>query len=306
MSDAPRPTSRALPLLCLLRPAQWIKNIVLFAPFFFSLWNAKAGFADGTYTAQAFLSIVREFLAFCALSSAVYIFNDIVDAPRDRLHPRKRFRPIASGEIPVREAWPYALALLVAAVLLHGSAPGLSILAAYLGLQVLYTFLLKKVPVLDVVCIALGFVLRVLAGGAACAVVPSPWILSCTFFLALFLALCKRRQERAELGESGDTRPALRGLSLRALDALVYASAGVTLLSYAAYTQAPATIANFGSRGLLLTLPFVALGIARYIVLLHRRNETERPERVLLTDLPLLAIILLFGLSVAAVFLILK
>lgn len=292
-------------ILRLLRPAQWIKNVVVLAPVFFSLWNAGE---PGVWNRlrDALLPACATVVAFCLVSSAVYILNDLMDAPRDRLHPRKRFRPIASGAVTPAQAGAVMVSLMAlhTVLLLRLPVAAAQIFAAYFLLQILYTGGLKHLPVLDVTCIAAGFALRVVAGGFAARVSLSPWLLACTFLLSLFLALCKRRQEKAELGESGDnTRPALRGLSLRALDTFVYISAGVTLLCYAAYTQAPSTVTNFGSRGLILTLPFVALGIARYLVLLHRHDETERPERVLLTDLPLLAIIFLFGLSVAGVFL---
>ncbi len=294
------------PFVRLLRPAQWIKNVVLFAPLFFSLWNA-ADSAAGRTPALPLGRATFAFLCFCLLSSGIYVFNDLVDAPRDRLHPRKRLRPVASGEVSFANASAIAALLphLALALSLFCGKRTTVIFIGYFLLQILYTLLLKHLPVLDVIAIASGFVLRVAAGGAACSVPLSPWILLCTFFLALFLALCKRRQEKSELAGSPSSaaRPSLRHIPLRLLDTLVFLSAAAALLCYAAYTQAPATVRNFGTRGLALTLPFVGLGFARYLVLLHRTDETERPERVLLTDLPLLADLLLFGLSVAAVFL---
>ena len=277
----------------------------MFAPAFFSLWNA----ADPDSFAQRGAAVLRgslaAFVSFCLLSSAVYVVNDIVDAPRDRLHPRKRLRPVASGAVPPRAAGLIAICLLAAATAPRwGIASGArDALAAYLLLQLAYTFALKSVPLVDVACIATGFVLRVVAGGLAAGVQPSPWILLCTFLLALFLALCKRRQEKAELrGGAAGTRPSLARVPLRALDFAVDATAAATLLCYAAYTQAPSTIRHFGSRSLALTLPLVAAGLARYLLLLRRRDEGDRPERVLLTDPPLLAIAGLYCLAVAAVF----
>lgn len=292
-------------LIALLRPAQWIKNVAVFIPAFFSLWNADAPDTLTARGAEALRGSLVAFVAFCLLSSAVYVVNDIVDAPRDRLHPRKRLRPVASGAVSPRSAGLVAASLLAASTApLWGMPSGArAAFGAYLLLQLAYTFALKRVPLVDVACIASGFVLRVVAGGLASGAAPSPWLLACTFLLALFLALCKRRQEKAELGGSASgTRPSLARMPLRALDFCVDAAATATLVCYAAYTQAPTTMRHFGSRSLALTLPVIAAGLVRYLYLLRRRDEGDRPERVLLTDLPLLAVSLLYGLSVAAVF----
>ena len=301
----PAPFARIRPYLQLLRPAQWIKNVVVFAPAFFSLWNADSP-EDWTVRLQTvFGPSLLAFAAFCLLSSAVYILNDLIDAPRDRLHPRKRHRPIASGAVTPVPAGAVMLGLTAihAALLFRLPLAAVRMFAAYFLLQICYMCGLKHLPVLDVVCIAAGFALRVIAGGFAAGVSLSPWLLACTFLLSLFLALCKRRQEKAELGDNATgTRPSIARLPLRALDNLVNASAAATLLCYAAYTQAPATVEHFGSRWLILTLPLVAAGIARYLFLLRRRDEGDRPERVLLTDWPLLLVILLFGIAVAATF----
>ena len=292
-------------LLRLMRPGHWVKNVVVFAPSFFALWNAAAP-NSWIVAGRRYHELLAAFAAFCLWSSAVYVLNDLVDAPRDRLHPRKRLRPIASGAVSPGEARGL-LALLLAlggSFLLGLPTAACHVLAVYLALQIAYSFALKRVPVLDVACIAAGFVLRAVAGVRAADVTLSPWLLSCTFLLALFLALGKRRQEKALLGAeaSAGTRPSLALLPLRSLDIAVDIAAGATLVGYAAYTQAPTTVSNFGSHGLIFTLPFVTLGLARYIHLLRRRDEGERPERTLLTDAPLLVTVLLFGLSVAAVF----
>ena len=301
-------STRIRPYLQLLRPAQWIKNAVVFAPAFFFLWNAAS---PGGWTARfraAAKPSLAVFAAFCLVSSAVYVLNDILDAPQDRLHPRKRFRPIASGAVSLNAACIVFVALLCVCTgpiaVIENPAAVSEVVLAYFILQIAYMVFLKHIPILDVVCIATGFVLRAVAGGRATGVALSPWLLACTFLLALFLALCKRRQEKAELGDSATgTRPSLARRPGRALDWAGNVSAAAAFLCYAAYTQAPETIRNFGSRGLCLTLPFVAAGIARYIFLLRRRDEGDRPERVLLTDIPLLLVILLFGLGVASVFL---
>lgn len=288
----------------LLRVEQWTKNAVVLAAFLFALGDRHQ---DITWRMgwKALLAVV----AFSLLSSAVYIVNDWRDAPRDRLHPVKRHRPIAAGIVPV----PLALlvAALLAAVALTGAwllhpAPPLfaAVLLAYLLLQVAYTAGLKRVPLLDVILIALGFVLRALSGAVVLDVAISPWLVLCAFFLALFLALCKRRHEKAAAPATSPsaTRAALDGYSRHLLDHLIAVSASTVLVSYSIYTLWPDTVAKFGTPFLGLTIPFVVFGLFRYLDLVFRHEKGERPERILLTDLPLILDIALFGLTALAVF----
>ncbi len=235
-------------------------------------------------------SVVRAALAcaaFCALASAAYLANDLVDRERDRHHPAKRERPIACGELSTRSALSAALVLAVAGLAACG-ALGLAVLACgagYLALQGLYTHVLKDVPVLDVFAIAAGFVLRVLAGAAAISVPVSSWLHLCTLLLALFLALEKRRAELALLqGGAGEHRVALSGYTLPFLDQLVSIVCACTVLAYALYTLAPETVEKFHGDRLKYTVPFVLFGIFRYLFLVHRRGDGGQPERVLLVD----------------------
>ena len=289
----------------LLRVEQWTKNAVVLAAFLFALGDRHQ---DLTWR-MGWKSLLAV-LAFALLSSAVYIVNDWRDAPRDRLHPVKRHRPIAAGLVPV----PLALfvAALLAAIALTGAwllhpAPPLfaGVLLTYLLLQIAYTAGLKRVPLLDVILIAVGFVLRALAGAVVLDVTISPWLVLCAFFLALFLALCKRRHEKAALAPGATpsaTRAALDGYSRHLLDHLIAVSASTVLVSYSIYTLWPDTVAKFGTPYLGLTIPFVVFGLFRYLDLVFRHEKGERPERILLTDMPLIIDVLLFGLAALAVF----
>lgn len=288
-----------VPLIRAMRPKQWTKNAVVLAAFVFALGDPAQGLDPARDLAMALAAAAM----FCLASSAVYLFNDLRDVELDRLHPEKRRRPIASGAL--RPATARAAAAGLLGVSLAGSwliAPALfGILAAYLVLQAAYTLKLKQIALLDIFVIASGFVLRAMAGGYAIGVAISPWLLLCTLLLALFLALCKRRQEHVH-AETGDarTRPALQEYDERLLDQLVAMTGGATLLSYALYTFAPETVAKFGSHKLGFTIPFVLFGLFRYLDLVYRHKKGERPEQVLLTDLPLLITVGLYGLTALA------
>jgi 4-hydroxybenzoate polyprenyltransferase len=278
LAEARRPLPLAL--AASMRPRQWTKNAIVLAPLVFA--------HRATDLASVRLALGGA-AAFCLLASATYFANDVADRERDRLHPVKRLRPIAAGEVPL--AWAgAAIALLGAAGLALSAAIGLSVLACaggYAVLQVLYSTFLKRVAVVDVFMIAGGFVLRVVAGAEAIAVPISNWLYLCTLLLALFLALEKRRAELVLLaGEASRHRDILASYSLELLDQLVAVSSGTTVLAYSLYTLAPDTIAKFGTDRLKFTIPFVLFGIFRYLYLVHRRGEGGQPERVLLRDLP--------------------
>jgi 4-hydroxybenzoate polyprenyltransferase len=271
-----RPLSIAF--LVALRPAQWTKNAVILAPLVFALRAT-----DPHSVARAALAL----LAFCALASAAYLMNDLFDRERDRHHPVKRYRPIASGELSAGAAIAGAMGI-GAAGLGACSALGVPVLAcgaAYLALQILYSRVLKLLPILDVFAIATGFVLRVLSGAAAISVPVSSWLYLCTLLLALFLALEKRRAELELLqGSASEHRATLSGYTLPFVDQLVSIVCACTVLAYALYTLAPETIEKFGSDRLKYTVPFVLFGIFRYLFLVHRRGVGGQPERVLLVD----------------------
>lgn len=264
--------------LRLLRPQQWVKNGFIFLPLVFSQNLGRP---------ELWFKSVFAFLAFSFIASGIYIINDLRDREEDRFHPEKRFRPLAAGTARPAPAAALAFVLLLAGLFMAGVLPGMVYLPllAYLFLQVLYTFLLKHLVILDALAIAVGFVLRVVAGAFAIAVPMSSWLLLCTFFLALFLAFCKRRHELG-LEDSGTHRPVLEEYSEQFLDQLITMNAATTLLCYALYASSPATAEKFHTPLLVLTVPFVVYGITRYQYLVLIRNKGGNPGRVLFGDLP--------------------
>ncbi|NOZ77586.1 MAG: decaprenyl-phosphate phosphoribosyltransferase [Acidobacteria bacterium] len=277
-----------------LRPEQWVKNGFVLVPLVFS------GHLDDP---EAFELAVLAVAAFCAASSAMYLVNDLLDAPRDRAHPVKRQRPIASGLVPPSWAAIWAMALGGAAIAI-GLAVGrafLAVLAAYIVLVLLYSAGLKRAVFVDVLVVAAGFVLRVAGGAVAIAVPVSNWLLLCAYLLALYLALGKRRAELVLLGEeAGEHRAVLGHYSLPLVDQSIAVILGATVVAYAVYTVAPETVAKVGSGGLMATVPIVIYGLFRYLYLLHRQELGGDPTRTLLTDRPLAACVILW-LAVAAV-----
>jgi 4-hydroxybenzoate polyprenyltransferase len=260
-----------------VRPRQWTKNLLLFAGIVFA---AKLG--DG----WRWLDAIAAFAGYCAASSAAYLVNDVRDAPLDRVHPIKRSRPIARGEVRERTAYGLAAALLAAAVALIAPLGLVSVafLAGFVALQLAYTFELKHVVLVDVMAISGLFVVRAAAGAAAVHVRISPWLLLCTALLALFLALAKRRGELVLVGaEATPGRPVLEGYSLALVDQLVSIVAACTVISYSLYT-----FTARDSKALMVTIPFVVFGVFRYLLLVHRQDLGEEPEEVLLRDVPIL------------------
>ncbi len=280
-----------LTLLRLLRAKQWTKNAVVFAAYVFAL-----GDQNQSLDAWELWKVCLAAVAFALVSSAVYIFNDLRDAPQDRLHPIKCRRPIASGLVRPGPALGLAAVLLAAGLggawRLGGDL--LAVIGGYFGLQVLYSLWLKRIPLLDVIVIALGFVLRALAGAVAIHVPISPWLLLCALLLALFLGLCKRRHEKVNLTGAG-TRAVLDGYDERLLDLLITMTGAAALVCYSIYTLWPETVAKFGTPWLGATIPFVVFGIFRYMDLVYRRDQGDRPEHILLTDGPLLLDVALYG-----------
>jgi 4-hydroxybenzoate polyprenyltransferase len=283
-------------LMRALRPAQWVKNLFVFAPLVF--YRGEQGHLAGD------LSDVRRtliaFLAFCIGSSAVYLVNDILDIDSDRKHPTKRHRPIASGALPIGVAWAAAVAAAAGALLLGAAAGGTSSVAwdvlAYVVLNLAYSLKLKHVVLVDAFCIAGGFLLRVYAGGLAAGAHISHWLMLCTLFLSLFLALCKRRAETDLLGEGrGEHRAILLEYNTGFLDQMVTVLAACTILTYTMYTVSEDTARKFGpAHSLIWTVPFVVFGLARYMLLVQRREGGGNPTRVLLGG------DLLFGLDLLA------
>jgi 4-hydroxybenzoate polyprenyltransferase len=283
-----------LPLLVSLRPRQWVKNLFVFAGVIFSqqlltprIWPALAAFA-----------------IFCGLSGSVYLFNDVVDADKDRLHPAKRLRPIASGALPVGTAVGFGVLLLAASLVAAftlSAAFGLVALS-YGALLTAYSVWLKHVVIVDVLTVSAGFVLRAVAGAVAVDVEISGWLLICTILMALFLGLGKRRHEyRSLTGDAAAHRPILADYSEGFLDQMISVVTASTVTTYALYTMSPETVAKFHTRLLPLTLPFVLYGIFRYLYLLYRRDLGGNPSDLVVTDRGLLLDVLLWMLATLAI-----
>ena len=277
-----------------LRPRQWVKNLFVFAGLVFaqklftpSVWPALGAFA-----------------VFCALSGSVYLLNDAADREKDRLHPDKKWRPIASGRLPAGTAVTAAAVLVVAALAgsLALSRPLAVVALAYAVLLGAYSVWLKHVVSVDVIVVAIGFVLRAVAGAVAIDVGISGWLLICTVLMALFLALGKRRHEYLTLGEAAVRhRPILAEYSAGLLDQMIAVVTASTVTAYALYTMSPETVAKFETHLLPVTLPFVLYGIFRYLYLLYRRQLGGNPSELFLNDGPLLVNTLLWILAVALI-----
>jgi 4-hydroxybenzoate polyprenyltransferase len=278
-------------MIRLARPHQWMKNTLVGAALVFSqrLFDPR----DVALTAVAFV-------AFCALSSTGYVLNDIVDREADRLNPEKCERPLARGDLTVAAATRMALGLgLTAAILsiaLGARFAGIALL--YVALQFAYSFWAKHHVVIDVIAVAIGFVLRAFAGGVAIHVEVSPWLAFITFVLALFLVLARRRHELIALGDIATAhRGALSQYSVRLVDQMISIVAGATLVSYMIYTASAEVEAKLGTPYLYLTVPFVAFGILRYLYLIDERNEGGDPATLLLQDRPLLLAVVFWILT---------
>jgi 4-hydroxybenzoate polyprenyltransferase len=268
-------------IVALLRPAQWIKNAFVLVPLVF---------AQRFFLAQDLAHAGAAVISFCCASSAAYVFNDILDRDRDRRHPLKCDRPIAAGRVSIRRASLVGvIALLLAASLAAGvNAEFAAVLAAFCVLQIFYSTILKNIVIVDSVSIAFGFSLRAAAGVVAVGAAMSPWLLVCSFVLALFLALGKRRHESTLLGdEAGQHRDVLGRYSLRLLDQFIAISAVSTTVIYAMYCLSPQVAAKLGTEYLYLTIPFVVFGVFRYLFLVYGREEGGSPTDILLRDLPL-------------------
>jgi len=278
-----------------LRPHQWTKNLVVLLPLVFS---------KHLFEEDAALRAGLAFVIFCVLSGAVYLVNDLRDLEQDRLHPRKRSRPLASGALPVGVARGAAILLLaggLGAALILG--PGFAAAClAYVVLNLAYSFGLKNVVILDVLAVSLGFVIRAVAGALAIDVRFSSWLLVCTILLALFLSLAKRRHELVSLDAvASEHRQILAEYSPYLLDQMISVVTASCLTAYAFYTMAPETVAKYQTERLALTIPFVLYGIFRYLYLVHRRERGGSPTDILLTDRPLLAAVALWAIAVVVI-----
>ena len=287
-----------------LRPAQWLKNGVVPAAYFFARWDpSQRAHVEGL---APLMDVALAVACFCAVSSGIYLFNDLADIDADRAHPVKCRRPLAAGAIGAQAAFGVAVGLLLAGLATSLQLPWMFtvILSSYCAMQVLYTLVLKRIPYVDVFVIAVGFVLRAVAGAATLSVRISPWLLLCTFLLALFLALCKRRHEKILLEDKGaQHRVALEGYDRYLLDIQIGIVASATLVCYAIYTLSEETVRRFGTNRLGITIPFVVFGLFRYLELVYHHDEGDRPEKVMLSDRILIMTVLGYLFSALLVFL---
>jgi 4-hydroxybenzoate polyprenyltransferase len=293
----PQAPARSLPfsLFLSLRPSQWTKNLFVFFGLMFGqrLLEPRA-------IGQSFAA----FGIFCLLSGVVYLINDVADRDADRRHPLKRYRPIASGAVSVPAALTLATILtvvgLAAAFWLRPAFAAIAV--SYVVLQALYSGPLKHIVIIDVLTIAIGFVLRAAGGAVAIDVPISHWLLILTILLALFLALAKRRHELVLLADDATRhRPILEEYSPYLLDQMIGVVTASTLISYVIYTVSPETVQKFHTDYLGFTLPFPLYGIFRYLYLVHQKEGGGSPSDMLLNDRPLLACVALWGLTVAAI-----
>ncbi|HVL25739.1 MAG TPA: decaprenyl-phosphate phosphoribosyltransferase [Thermomicrobiales bacterium] len=278
----------------LVRPVQWSKNAVVLAGVVFA---RMAG--EPSQLLHALVALV----AFCMISSSMYIFNDWLDMERDRHHPLKRFRPLASGAITPRQALPVSGALAIASLALAWAVtPALALIVAlYALLMTTYTLWLKRIVIIDVFVIAGGFLLRAIAGAVAVDVPISAWLMLCTVLLALFLGFCKRRNEMLTLQDTATLhRDVLRGYTPAILDQFILLTASTTIMAYAMYTFTSTYVPENDT--MMITVPIVAFAIFRYLYLVYVRKLGGAPESLLFRDLPLLSAVALWGASVLVIF----
>ena len=272
------------------RPLQWTKNLLVFAGIVFAAELGDLG---------RWVEALLIFASFCLASSASYLVNDVHDAVEDRAHPTKRSRPIASGELAPRTAVTAAavLAVLSVAVVVPTGWESVAFVIAFFALQAAYTMRVKHVVLVDVLVIASLFVIRAAAGAVGIDVRLSPWLVLCSGLLALFLALGKRRGELVLVGaELTPGRPVLTGYSLELVDQLLSIVTAATISAYSIYTFTATE-----SSAMMLTIPFVLFGLFRYLYLMHRRNVGEEPDRVALTDVPIIVTVALWAVTAAVI-----
>jgi 4-hydroxybenzoate polyprenyltransferase len=278
-----------------LRPQQWVKNFVLFAGLVFS---------QNLSNTDMVLKTVFGFVLFCLLSSSVYVLNDILDIESDRKHPLKSNRPIARGDIKISTAVVlFVILALVSLGLSYRLSPSFALTAlVYFVMNLLYSLYLKHVVIIDVMCIALGFVLRAVAGAVVIGVAISAWLIVCTTLLALFLGFGKRRHELMLLeNQATDHRKSLSEYSQYFLDQMISVVTASTVIAYAFYTLSPEVESKLGTTHMDLTIPFVLYGVFRYLYLIHRKEGGGSPTQMFLNDKPLLANIILWLISVVLI-----
>ncbi|MGE5340923.1 MAG: decaprenyl-phosphate phosphoribosyltransferase [Candidatus Omnitrophota bacterium] len=264
-----------------MRPNQWVKNIFIFAPMVFAKYIFQSHYLIHTLLAFALFSLI---------SSSIYVFNDCFDKEKDRQHPDKKKRPVASGALPIPTAVSIAFVILLLSLFIIYNFNLLFFYIAlfYVGLNLIYSFYLKKIVILDVMIISIGFVLRVKIGGVINDIELSPWILIITFLLAILLGLIKRRQELVKINAVAlpdiETRVALKKYNLALLDQLISITTATTLISYVVYVLNPDVQNKFRTKELYLTVPFVVFGIFRYLFLTYVKGKGENPAEIIFSD----------------------
>ncbi len=275
------------PYVRLLRASNWIKNVFVFIPLVFS---------KHFFIASSLLEAVLAAIAFSLTSSIVYILNDIADAEKDKLHPVKKLRPIASGEVGKSNglALAFVLLIILLPLVINFESKFILILGGYLLLNLLYSFLFKQVVILDIICIAAGFMLRVIGGAVVIDVYISKWLILTTLFLSLFLAIMKRKSEVALMTNSGSTREVLKDYSVDFINQISSITAAGVIICYALYTVAERTIDVFGSENLVFTTVFFIFGVFRYMHLVYTQNKGENSIEIVLKDIPMVINALLY------------
>jgi 4-hydroxybenzoate polyprenyltransferase len=282
-------------LIKTMRPRQWTKNVFVFAALVFD---------KQLFVADSFLRTLAGFALFCLISSSVYIFNDIADVDADKKHPEKKKRPIPSGKLPIRAAWIAGIALVAATLAAsYFLSPGFEVVVViYFLLNMAYTKWLKHIPIVDVLVISAGFVLRVHAGVTLISVERfSPWLYVVMTLLSLFLGFGKRRAELALLSHgAGSHRKVLDGYTLPLIDQYIMIVSGTTIVAYSLYTFSAPNLP--GNHSMMLTIPFVVYAIFRYLYLVQVEQAGGAPEEILLTDRPFQIAMILWGTAVLAIF----
>ena len=284
-----------MPAIRLLRPYQWVKNVLLFSGLIFS---------NSLFKSSNVLITLAAFIIFCLISSCVYILNDLKDVKQDREHPLKKFRPIASGSIPSAAAICMMIILLpaclIAAWLLNQKF--FLIIVFYVCLNIAYSYGLKKVVILDAMIVAMGFLLRAFAGCVVINVEVTPWLFICTLSLALTLSFGKRRNELNTLKtDAQNHRGTLKLYNEKLLDIILTICSATTILTYSLYTMAIETVSRFGTQKLIFTMPFVMYGVFRYLYVIYTQDKGGDPTTLLIKDLPSIINIILWGLCVVVV-----
>jgi len=288
-------------LIIAVRPKQWAKNFIIYLAFFFTI-NEQWELANLVLALPLFAKVTAAFVIFSALTGAVYLINDIFDQERDHLHPRKRFRPIASGQLPLSVAWIAAVVLIVAGLILAFILqPGYGVISlAYVVSLVAYSMYLKHIVLVDVFTISGGFVLRAAAGAVVIGVPISPWLFICTGLSALLLALAKRRGELSQAGENAASqRQSLQAYTVPYLDQLIAVVATSSVMAYTLYTFTAENLP--ANHAMMITIPFVVYAMFRYLFLVHSTGEGENPEDFILGDVPLAVAIVLWLVSTGLV-----